>query len=154
MRRKDISSKDSPGVCISGCVYHDIMKTIGSVSPEMGGILGVRGNIIEKFFFDGQHSSYEKKESVYIPDISKLNSVLQSWYEEGITFAGVIHSHPLDMRKLSAEDVVYANCIMKENGLKYVHFPLVFPDDGTIIWYEVSSGGAVNELTYEVEKDF
>ena len=69
-------------------------------------------------------------------------------------FAGVIHSHPLDMRKLSAADVVYANCIMKENGLKYVHFPLVFPDDGTIIWYEVSSGGAVNELTYEVEKDF
>ncbi|MFR2168066.1 MAG: hypothetical protein ACLS5W_09645 [Coprococcus sp.] len=61
MRRKDISSKDSPGVCISGCVYHDIMKTIGSVSPEMGGILGVRGNIIEKFFFDGQHSSYEKR---------------------------------------------------------------------------------------------
>ena len=127
-------------VFITESVYREIMGTIGSVSPESGGILGLKDGVISDFCFDENPSGTG---NTYIPDLARLNSALQMWHQTGVEFAGVIHSHPSDMRQLSYADIRYAMQIMNVNDLCGVYFPLVFPDTKEIFFYNVSSSGRV-----------
>lgn len=127
-------------VFITESVYQEIMDTIGSASPESGGILGIKDGVISDFCLDENPSGTG---NTYIPDLARLNSVLQMWHQTGVEFAGVIHSHPSDMRQLSYADIRYAMQIMNANDLCGVYFPLVFPDTKEIFFYNVSSSGRV-----------
>lgn len=127
-------------VFITESVYREIMCTIGCASPESGGILGVKDGVISDFCYDENSSGTG---NTYIPDLARLNTVLQLWHQTGVKFAGVIHSHPPDMRQLSYADIRYAMQIMNENYLCEVYFPLVFPDTKEIFFYNVSLSGHV-----------
>lgn len=127
-------------VLITESVYQEIMGTIGSVLPESGGILGMKDGVISDFCYDENPSGTG---NTYIPDLARLNSALQMWHQTGVEFAGVIHSHPSDMRQLSYADIRYAMQIMNANDLCEVYFPLVFPDTKEIFFYNVSSSGRV-----------
>ena len=121
-------------------VYDEIMRTIGSILPETGGILGMKDNSISSFYYDEYGS---RTDNTYIPDFKRINDVLQMWNLSGIEFAGIIHSHPSDMRQLSYADVRYAVQIMNENDLSELYFPLVMPDTKEILFYKVSGSGKV-----------
>lgn len=127
-------------------VYDEIMRTIGSIPPETGGILGMKDNCISSFYYDEYGSGTD---NTYIPDFKRINDVLQMWNLSGIEFAGIIHSHPSDMRLLSYADIRYAVQIMNENDLSELYFPLVMPDTKELLFYKVSGSGKVtihNEL--------
>lgn len=127
-------------VTISKSVYDEIMRTIGSIPPETGGILGMKDNCISSFYYDEDGSGTD---NTYIPDFKRINYVLQMWNLSGIEFAGIIHSHPSDMRQLSYADVRYAVQIMNENDLSELYFPLVIPDTKELLFYKVSGSGKV-----------
>lgn len=142
LRKTDIDEV----VTISQRVYDEIMKTIGSILPETGGILGMKGNIISNFYYDENVSG---KDNAYVPDFVRINDVLHIWHQSDIEFAGIIHSHPSDMRQLSYADVRYAVQIMNENDISELYFPLVMPDTKELLFYKVSGSGKVtrhNEL--------
>lgn len=90
---------------------YDEMKSFFSRSPiESGGILGIKNGILCRFFADGSTSSEE-----YRPNICVLNRVIAGWWQEGIAFAGIAHSHPNGVLQLSREDLSYAETIMAAN---------------------------------------
>lgn len=90
---------------------------------EAGGILGSSdGYIIDCVFCDNgkEHSKIK-----YVPDVSKLNSVLKRWVDSGILFKGFFHSHLYGVEELSDEDVFYISKIAETVSAS--NFPLYFP---------------------------
>lgn len=63
-----------------------------------------------RFYADGSTSSEE-----YCPNICVLNRVIDGWWQEGIAFAGIAHSHPNGVLQLSREDIAYAETIVAAN---------------------------------------
>ena len=150
-REKVIQSKKkemSENVMISQCVYDEIIRTVGSTPPESGGILGVKGGVINSFFFDENRA---EDGNTYTPNIGMLNDVLIKWHEYGAEFGGVIHSHPIDMQYLSYADKSYALHMMKINKLERVYFPLVIPENGRLLMYVVHGDGKIIKQNYIIK---
>lgn len=83
--------------------FNDILKTVGSLKSETGGILlGKPANyIVQKFIFDknGRNFSYG-----YDPDVDFLNQVLkEEWDRNQLDFLGFVHSHPRGIQYLSSD---------------------------------------------------
>ena len=98
---------------IDSSVYKDILETIGNAPIESGGIIGIKNNVICAYYFD--KCTYNK-ESKYVPNISRLNSVIKKWHKQGIEFAGIVHSHPNSYNKPSLSDGDYAKILMENNN--------------------------------------
>jgi len=101
--------------------YKSIIKTLSKYPIESGGILGARKNIICRFYADESCIG----NNYYIPNIKKLNSVIEYWFKSDILFSGIVHSHPNGFNKLSNEDTKYAVEIIKNNNMKSILFPIV-----------------------------
>lgn len=103
-------------------VYDQILDTIGVQPPETGGVLGRKNGIICKYFYDGNADINPYR---YVPNVENINPILSQWLKEDIEFAGLIHSHPENIKALSYADIYYARKILQENNLEYIIFPLV-----------------------------
>lgn len=94
-------------------VDYEIKRTIGSVLPEKGGILG--GNTIEGI----THYYYDKTAKCgtreYNPDWDTLNWIIQRWAKETVEFMGFVHSHPRGYDNLSPSDIRLAKRILENN---------------------------------------
>ncbi len=129
-------------------VYEDIMNKIGALYPERGGIIGEKEGIICEFYYDTQA---ECNNNTYIPNVNELNIILKEWYEHGIKFAGIIHSHPCCKKELSYADIEYAKRIMKVNDMKNILFPIVLIDKYVKLkLFQISILGNVTELDFEM----
>lgn len=97
---------------ISGAALEAIRRTVGSVPPETGGMLGgdrARG-VVTHFHFD--HDA-NRTGATYSPNCDTLNRVLaEEWNPHGIDLMGFAHSHPRGVRCPSAGDEVYARRIL------------------------------------------
>lgn len=113
-------------------VYLDIIKTLKDGKVEAGGIIGSKDGQIVEFDFDRACTVGE-----YVPDIIKLNGIIKKWYESGIEFAGIIHSH-MDSKKLSYSDIEYARAIIKNNNLDHIYMLIFTMNDNAVIAYKVS----------------
>lgn len=87
---------------------------------ESGGIIGSTGKTVDTFYLDEDNHNYD----CYIPDTAKLNAKIKDWTENGISFAGLIHSHANGCRQLSNADKQYAIEIFKA-AKRAVYFPIV-----------------------------
>ena len=104
-------------------VYEEIIKTIGNAPIESGGIIGIKNNIICKFYFDKSESRHN---TMYIPNTKVLNYIIDKWADSNIDFAGIVHSHPNSCTTPSLEDYYYATNLKQLNPtLKKILFPIV-----------------------------
>lgn len=107
---------------IEANVLNEIMSTIGSVSPETGGIIGTQNDVVCAYYFDRTGSC---DSNTYKPDTVTVNSVISDWTQRSIQFAGIVHSHLEDRCELSCADIKYAQLIMTANDMNVILFPLV-----------------------------
>ena len=132
-------SKREP-VRLSANVFSNIRRTIGSRSPEWGGMLGSSdgGRTIDAFVLDYKARTTG---SEYAPDVKMLNSVLEDWDRQGILPVGMIHSHPHGCTVPSKEDIHAATTYMKAVPAFCGKFELPIvqtdksPDGFRIFWY-------------------
>ena len=71
--------------------YEKIQMSIGTLPPETGGILGEKDGVVSCFYFDNHAESLADG---YSPNIEDLNFVISDWESKGVSFCGLIHSHP------------------------------------------------------------
>lgn len=103
--------------------------------PEMGGILGLDENCtVTRFHYD---STGTTTETHYIPDVVKLNKVIQDWATEGIAFAGFVHSHPKNAQTLSSCDVDYAKKIKSRCSLNEILMLIYIPEEEKLLQYVI-----------------
>lgn len=80
-------------------IYSDVYDKLVSVPyapPEVGGILGIKNEVIINCFFDLKNVTYSSY--CYIPDVKGINEKIVQWSKVGIQFCGIFHSHPLPTR--------------------------------------------------------
>lgn len=117
---------------INLAVRRQIKKTL--IKGEMGGILGSsKEGKITHYHFDVSGRITENNE--YVPDVSALNKVLIKWHQEGIRFAGFVHSHVYPARNLSPVDIEYAERIVEVCGLDHILMLLYLPKTKEFIEY-------------------
>jgi len=107
-------------------VFFKILKTLGSLPAEAGGILlGPVGNdnIITHFVFDKYAHTTG---STYTLNTDYLNPILSEMTDAGFEIKAVIHSHPQGYRKLSPQDIAYFTSQIKKLNLEKLAVPLVF----------------------------
>lgn len=98
------------------------MNTVGALPPETGGILGESGGVVCAFFFDAIGGAPD----TYAPSTTLLNEQIALWQEQGISFAGIVHSHPNGVNCLSPRDMAYAEEIFFSNPqMREILFPIV-----------------------------
>lgn len=121
---------------IKNTILKQIKDTIGKAPIESGGILGLKDNVICAYYFDkGDFCKIDE----YRPNIKKLNSVINEWGNKGISFIGIIHSHPNSYKIPSLQDCNYVDVLMKQNRfLEKIILPIVIieNDDVQIYYYE------------------
>lgn len=111
-------------------IYYEILHTIGYAPIESGGILGKVNDVISYYFFDGNGQSHS---SEYIPNVNKLNTIIKEWYNKGILFAGIVHSHPNGYYYPSRGDLLYVKNLMEQNPfLSKLLFPIVTVTDSNL----------------------
>lgn len=134
-------------------VLNEIVSTIGKKKPETGGVLGIRNDVICAFYFD-INSDYQEGE--YCPDTNDINLKLQEWGEDGIDFAGLIHSHPNNCQLLSNGDKVGIETIVKAiPPFDALYFPIVTNEDNGFYMSVYCVRGSkenicISEIGYEV----
>lgn len=96
---------------ISAAVLDEITKGIATRKPERGGALGMdaKSGRIVRFYLDDQGS---RTSAMYSPNAGKITEIINAWEEEGISFCGMIHSHPGQLCQPSEGDFRYAGQIL------------------------------------------
>lgn len=103
--------------------------------PETGGILGIDENrIVTRFYNDSTGTTTKSR---YIPDVQKLNTVIQNWAEENIAFIGFVHTHPKGSERLSSRDIEYAEKIKTQCSLSEILMLLYIPAEEKFLQYWV-----------------
>ncbi len=97
------------------------LLSLQSTTCEQGGVLGGKNGIITHFYLD---NGAERNSFYYKPNVQALNEVIENWYNDGIDFLGLAHSHPKGKALLSASDISFAEQLIKSNRLQKCHFPL------------------------------
>ena len=133
-------------------VFFKILKTLGSLPAEAGGILlGPADNdIITHFIFDKYAHTTN---STYSLNTDYLNPILSEMTDAGFEIKAIIHSHPQGYRKLSPQDIAYFTSQIKKLGLEKLAVPLIFSArDGQLDFlpFVIYSDGTVVEADLEV----
>ena len=126
------------------------MSNYDSVPPECGGIIGGKNEMISTYYHDITPGCITK--AIYEPNAEQLNIVIHEWNEIGISFYGMLHSHPDHETTLSNGDIAYIKKMFSSlpNGSK-LYFPIVLPKQ-TIIPYLVKfNDGHITILQEKLE---
>lgn len=107
-----MTEQNQNDVEMTDVVYEAICNTIGRCYPEAGGMLGSvdGGKTITHYYFD-RHA--QTSGATYSPDTETLNQVIRQWEAEGVSFVGMIHSHPSGYAEPSQGDFLYAERILQ-----------------------------------------
>lgn len=132
---------------IEETAYREILRTIGTRTAELGGLLGGQRSdgIVRHFHFDPGASTTR---TTYTPDHEALNRLRRTdWDPAGLEVLGFVHSHPASCRRPSSGDVEYAQRILDAMpALPRLLLPIVqtIPDTGRygIYGYAVSRSGS------------
>lgn len=132
--------------------YDALSAAFSPVPPEAGGILGSRNGCICVFVYDPGIPDISR--NCYTPDVDFLNRVIEQWQEEGITFCGIVHSHPAGHRKLSNVDLAYIQTIMNcmPAQIRELYFPVIIPGEG-IFPYQARRDGTVIPSFFKRERN-
>ena len=131
--------------------YQNIIKKIGSLEPEKGGILIGRDGVITDFIFD---KKAQTTGSTYALDVVYLNPIIKELKAQGKQLMGIIHSHPYGYSKLSDPDKVYFLSQFKNfPNLEWMFTPIVFSakqDEFEIFPYVFHKNGNIETSELEI----
>lgn len=136
-------------------VYQDLMQQLctGTAAREVGGILGGSGGCVTTFFLDC--NALSSHPCCYVPDVAKLNVVIQAWDQGSILFMGVFHTH-YHADSLSTQDQRYAQVILGAAAraeIRTVYFPVISLEKGRMaVYYGDSETFLIQEDTLELEQ--
>ena len=90
-------------------------------------LLGEKNGIICTLCSD--LSAQSAKQAEYRPDVKYLNEIIRQWQKEGITFAGIFHTHLPQQGFLSGDDIRYIEVIVQTMSefFERLYFPIVLP---------------------------
>lgn len=123
--------QQKPKLLIKANVLTEILRTVGSIPPETGGILGCNEqDTVSHFLFD-HTGKFEK--TCYVPNNNFLNYYIRNnWARNNIRFCGFVHSHPADATSLSLFDIEYGmNILQNFDNLSQLLLILVNPNKPT-----------------------
>lgn len=105
-------SKEIHVVSMDREVLNQMLLTIGSKEAEHGGALGMDNETacLTRFFYDENGS---RSSVAYSPDAEAMTEAANHWANEGVTFCGIVHSHPGYISSPSEGDRQYAETILK-----------------------------------------
>ena len=128
---------------IKKAVYNKILDYCPVVPPEVGGILGASTDVIDLVAFDV--GSREMNSATYEPNVNILNKQLNAWHQEGVTFCGLFHTHPMNQNTLSRDDVKYIERIMfsLHPMVSSLYFPIVIPHSHLISYKAINQNHSI-----------
>ncbi len=122
---------------IKNDTFISILSSHITTVPEQGGILGEKDGKIVAYYHD-KDASICSSHAEYVPNITNLNSKIREWSKDGITFIGMIHSHPKDEYTLSDSDMLYIKKVFESYEIdSTLYFPVIV-SGGIIIPYAVT----------------
>ena len=98
-------------ITISSSVEDQLREKLCGQAVEQGGALGIENGVISHYYHDTQA---KRDCNLFQPSLI-LNVVIAVWKQEGIAFAGLIHSHPADWPELSTGDLDYVRKLLQAN---------------------------------------
>lgn len=127
-------------------IYNEVLSLVRPAPPETGGVLGLTNGVVAHFAFD---KGLVQAPCCYVPDVQKLNGVIEKWQNEGIDFGGIVHSHTPHEKELSEGDKEYITKILACMPLEYktLYFPLII--EKRIIPYKVRAVDGGIEISRE-----
>lgn len=134
-----ICTKRTPKQSFADGVEDKIKNQLNRYDYETGVYIGAKAGMISYFFFDEGVRQADKL--MYVPNITKINSELKRWYDEGVGFIGFIHSH-IDNDILSYADLNFAKNILVSNGINEIYMGVLNMKIGAITYYCVCFVGA------------
>ncbi len=153
---RNVSLPKKKTIYIAQEVYDAIMARLSKQKPELGGMLGFRHSqdVIDEFVFDG---GAKVGSAEYSPNTKYLNDVMANeWNDQGINFAGFVHSHPGSFNVPSSADVEYAVRIMDAFEMGYIFMPIVtssYAYKGEFNPYIITCDGRVEKCELVVCQD-
>ena len=135
---------------ISNEIYKAMMNRAPKSPPEVGGILGKDRNIVTCFEYDNGIAT--DKLCTYVPDVVRLNNVIEKWSEQNISFCGIFHTHFFGVRTLSDGDKKYINNILSAmpNTINRLYFPIVLPETKEMVVYLAIRSGEKIRIVEDV----
>lgn len=121
---------------ISKRLLKEIMDNLPKKLPETGGIIGGTNGNITTYWIDEVQKTKQSMCS-YVPDTDKMNSIIEKWFNEGIEFLGIFHTHYYGVKTLSEADKDYMCRIINSmpESIKILYFPVfVFPNNEMILY--------------------
>ena len=112
----------SPGVAAG------LGATVGSLPAETGAVLGLTGDVINRYFFDERAS---RTRATYAPDIDFVNAERRAMLTSGTLLCGFAHSHPRDFWCPSEPDREYAERLLQKVRVQELVIPIVQPASGS-----------------------
>ncbi len=109
-------------------VIDNIMKTIGTLEAECGGIIAISKGEISDYYFDSE-AGYGK--ASYVPSRGTIqNYIREKWSTPELRFCGIVHSHPYcNTCEPSHIDIDMALKIMSLNNMDKLYLIIVKGDE-------------------------
>ena len=131
--------------------YQDIIKQIGSKTPEQGGILVGKDGVVTDFIYDKEAKTTG---STYTLNVEYLNPIIKEMKRLGKELLGITHSHPYGYSKLSPQDREYFLSQFKNfPNLEFMYTPIVYSakqDEFQFFPYVFHKDGRIEEAELEI----
>lgn len=136
---------------ISKSVIDTINNSISDLPPETGGILGSYDKeLIDEVVIDSP-SPTNTRPCSYFPNVDFLNQNIKLWQDNGISFAGIFHTHFAGVKTLSSGDKKYIDAIMKSmpSYIEYLYFPIFVLPDRELVCYKAIRSNKIIDIQTE-----
>lgn len=145
----------SKDLLVAESTYKNILDTIGSSDPELGGMLGTtKGRACcEHFILDEIDRRWFH---MYRPNVDYLNACLRRWDERDIELTAFVHSHASIHPTLSTADLEFGKALAKQLNTQTIYMVLVvmYLDKlQEIKVYRIDAGGTVEECSLLITPD-
>lgn len=122
-------------------VINEILDYFNDFSFENGGALGIKDNVISSFY---PVKNIDSDRRAYSPSFDDLNAALEYFESNGMSFAGIIHSHNISVHgngcnNPSKQDIdFYRNFAETNSDFAPLLFPIItiIKGEKTITWYQ------------------
>ena len=121
-------------------LINQIFDYFNNFSVELGGALGIKDGVISAFY--GVRNTDKDRKS-YSPSFDDLNAADAYFESLGMSFVGIIHSHPIGSFGSgssipSKEDIDFFRSFSETNNdFEYLLFPIITINNNkkVIVWY-------------------
>lgn len=138
---------------ISKSVYEQIIS-LPETNIENAYLLGSTKPDIIDVLENTESVSGKGTKVSFVPNVKKWNKLIETWSKNGISFAGILHTHYYGVENLSCDDIKYIDAITMDiqDGHRKICFPvLVFPEKKLVLYLADRKSG---KLTINKEKYF